>query len=291
MDPRRWLREPLVHFLVLGAVLFLIGTRSRDTSTTGRDIRVDPAEIESLAQGFRRTWLRPPTRAELEGLVEARIKEEVLYREALALGLDRDDAVLRRRLVQKLEFLSEDLAPLPEPDDATLQAYLDAHADRYRLDTRYSFDQVFLAPGNDPATAEERAKRILGRLRSEPGIVWQEQGDATLLDPALEDADTRTVARALGRDFALDLADLPVGEWTGPVASAYGLHLVRLRERIPGRTVSLDEARGAVLRDYLAEEQAERNEAVYQGMRERYRVEIEWPAWADPDSLDGDADA
>jgi hypothetical protein len=287
MDPRRWLREPLVQFLLLGGVLFLLGGRARDTGPDSRDILVDPAAIELLVEGFRRTWQRPPTRRELDALVEAQIREEVFYREAVAMGLDADDAIIRRRMKQKLEFLTQDLSPLPEPDAATLQAYLDEHADRYRLDTRHSFDQVFLAADRDPTEREANAEALLARLRTDPDTDFRQLGDPTLLDPALEGADTRRVARAFGREFALDLADLPLGEWRGPVESAYGLHLVRIRERIPGRVVTLEEARDAVLRDYQAERQAERNEEIYRRMRDRYRVEIEWPTWADPDSLAG----
>ena len=143
MTPKRqWWREPLVHFLVLGGVLFALyrwqNPSGAETVLAPREIVVTTGRIANLAESFARVWQRPPTQAELDGLIEDHIREEVLYREALAIGLDRDDTIIRRRLRQKMEFISEDIAAQAEPSDQELQAYLDSHSDSYRVDPRLS---------------------------------------------------------------------------------------------------------------------------------------------------------
>ena len=141
----RWLKEPLVHFLLIGALIFgaYSLTNEEGPSRDGNRIVVSAGDIERLSANWSKKWNRSPTEAELNGLIESYIKEEVYYREALALGLDQDDTVLRRRLMQKMEFLSNDLADLNSPDETTLNDYLIEHKDKYELPARISFTHVF----------------------------------------------------------------------------------------------------------------------------------------------------
>jgi PPIC-type PPIASE domain len=271
---RRLLREPLVHFLAIGAVLVAVSTWVDGNPSSGKDrIDIGPGEVESLALLFQRTWQRPPTRAELDGLIEARVREEVLYREALKLGLDRGDTVVRRRLQQKMEFVGDDLAAA-EPSDAELQAFLAANAARFREPERWSFRQVFVA--SEARDGVSRAEAILASLRdgnADPTTT----GDATLLQPYHENLTARDVAGVLGEELARALGGLPVGVWAGPVRSPYGLHLVEVTARVPARDPTLAEVRPEVLREWQAERGARAKEELYVRLRSGYEVMIELP--------------
>ncbi|MEN8162365.1 MAG: peptidylprolyl isomerase [Myxococcota bacterium] len=274
--PNRLLREPLFHFLLLGAALFVL----YDVVLGERDepdrIVVDATRVEQLALGFTRVWQRPPSEAELAGLVEDFVREEVYYREALAMGLDRDDTIVRRRMRQKLEFLSEDLVALAEPGEAELEAWLAEQADDYRVEPRAALRQVYVSRERHGEAAEATAEELLARLEAgeeDPAGL----GDASLLPAALPLSSQREIAKHFGDEFATAVLTLEPGVWSGPVESTFGLHLVLLEAREPGRTPSLDEVRQVVERDWAAARREEANEAFYQALRERYEVTIEPP--------------
>jgi hypothetical protein len=232
-----------------------------------------------LAELFQRTWRRPPTEAELDGLIDDFVKEEILYREALALGIEQDDIVIRRRLRQKMEFISEDLATQAEPTGAELQAFLEEHPERFREPSRVSFAQVYLSPERRGEAAWGDAERMLVALdagRSDPA----EAGDPFLLEQDYRELAAHDVERLFGRAFAAQVAELPIGRWSGPVESGYGLHLVLVRERDPARLPDLDEVRDAVANEWWAARRKEANRAFYDGLRARYEVTVERPPWA-----------
>ncbi len=270
----RFFREPLLHFFVLGAALFglfawLRGPLVADTER----IHVEATRIEQLALGFSRTWQRPPTQQELAGLVDEFVREEVLYREALALGLERDDTIVRRRMRQKLEFLSEDIAPVADPDDAALARHLAEHADAYRIEPRVALRQIFVSRDRRGEAASAHAQTLLARLEADPNA--SEAGDTSLLPASLPLGPLSDVARIFGDAFAEEVAKLTPGRWSGPVESGFGLHLIFVDTREEARTPALDEVREVVRNDWLAARRAEANEAFYQSLRERYEVTID----------------
>jgi hypothetical protein len=271
------LREPLLHFLVLAAGLFLLyGVIAEPAAERSERIVVTEAKIGNLAEVFERTWRRPPTPAELDGLIEDHIKEEIFYREALALGLDRDDAVIRRQLRLKMQFISEDVAPPAEPTEVEVRAWLAEHADRFRNPSRISFTQVYLSPDRRGEDAWSDAERLLVALntgQSDPA----EAGDPLLLEQDYRDLGAPDVERLLGQAFAARVAELPVGRWAGPVESGYGLHLVFVHERTPARLPDLDEIRDAVTWEWRAARREEANRAFYEALRARYEVTVERP--------------
>ncbi len=284
------LREPLVHFVVMGAVLFLVfGLSSgrggmqvgRAGQTSGR-IVVTPGNISQLAAGFERSWKRAPSESELEGLIEDYVRDEVYYREALAMGLDREDAVIRRRLRQKLEFLSEDLEALDPPTDKTLQSFLDEHADEFRVEPLIAFRQVYVDSDRRGGAALEHARRVLADLRA--GAPSATLGDPMLLAPELGLSRLTKVAARFGDDFAEALLEVPLGVWQGPVRSSYGLHLVEVIERVAGYSPDLGEVREAVQREWLAARKAEIKEQVYRKFRQHYSITIQRPVAAIPTS-------
>jgi len=279
----KWIvREPLLHFLVLGAGLFLLYAHvSDDSPGSTNSIVVDEAEVLRLAEQFQRTWMRPPSRQELAGLAEDFVKEEILYREALALGLDQDDLVIRRRMRQKMEFLNADLAEQQAPSDEQLRAYMNSHADKFRQPARLSFEQIYFAAEQSADSAQRKAVTLLARLEAEPETVWQELGDPTLLPAALTDASDRDIAAAFGGALAEAVGDAPLKRWSGPYESTYGLHLLRVTERAPANLPPLREIRALVGREWSNERRQQANERFYQALRERYSVEIRLPAAGD----------
>jgi hypothetical protein len=271
------LREPLLHFLLLGAAIFgAHRLRSSAQATQPGTIVVTEGRIEALVAAFTRTWQRPPTASERDGLIQDYIREEVYVREAIALGLEQDDMVIRRRLRQKLEFVSEDLTAQAEPTDRQLRAYLTAHPDAFRVEPRYTFRQVFLDPHRQGDRRSHDAARLLARLR-QAGTDPDTMGDASLLDHRFEAVPATLVAEQFGEQFAAELGKLPISQWRGPVPSTYGAHLVLVGDRTEARVPALEEVRDAVRRDWGNALRAEASERYYRELLRRYSVTVEPP--------------
>jgi hypothetical protein len=271
MQINRLIREPLLHFFVLGALLFFLFAWTNEDAMQGPDeIVVDAQRIKALRSQFERVWQRPPTPDEISGLVDNWVREEVLYREGLALGLDQGDPILRRRVAQKVEFISEELIDA-QPTDEELQTYFADHADDYRLDPRLTFRQIYFNPAVQGAALDATIETALDAARQGQVAV----GDATLLPSELDDVSLTEVRRTFGDRFAEALSNAPVGEWAGPVASGYGLHLVLIDDRQQARVPAFDEVRAAVQRDFVAARTREVKDAFYETLRQRYTVTFE----------------
>ena len=270
-----------MQFFVLGAALFALFAWLRGPVADAPDrIHVDAARLEQLAQGFARGWQRPPTPQELDGLVEDFVKEEIYYREAVAMGLDRDDTIVRRRMRQKLEFLSEDLAAVAEPDDAALARHLAEHADVYRIEPQLALRQVFVSRDRRGDAAFGDARALLARLVADPAA--SPTGDASMLPASLPLSPLREIARVFGDEFAAAVVKSEPGRWIGPIESGFGLHLVFVEAREEGRVPSLAEVRDAVRMDWQTAQRAAANEAFYRRLRERYQVTVDAAGARDP---------
>jgi len=273
---RRLLKEPLVHFLLLGGAVSVLFALTRDAAETApRDeIVITAAQVQQLAAVFQKTWQRPAMPAELENLIEARVREEVFSREALAAGLDKDDTIVRRRMKQKLEFFMEDIAGQVTPTERDLQAFLDANPDRFRSESTFSFRQVYVSTDRRENAAED-ARNMLARLKQGEADLASLGDPLRMVEPAFLDSSQREVVRTFGREFAAELVELPAGEWSGPIRSGYGLHLVFLESRTKGKVATLNEARDAVAREWGAVKRREMNEALYQELRRKYSITVE----------------
>ena len=271
-------REPLVYFLLLAGVFFAIFEQVSDANFPGssqlEEIVVTGGQLKKLTLRFEKVWQRSPSAEELEGVIQSYIREEVLYREALAMGLDRDDGVVRRRLSQKLEFLFEDLASLDEPEEQELQSFLASHVDDYRLPTRFTFQQIYLNTSKRGMSAQTDAVALLEKLRVQDADAAN-LSDSLMIEHQFDDATDREIVRVLGNEFLQSLLDTPIGSWQGPIASGFGLHLVRIDERVEGKPPALREVRNTVLRDWMAAKRKRVNETLYNAMRSRYKVTIE----------------
>jgi parvulin-like peptidyl-prolyl isomerase len=271
-------REPLIHFLLLGALIFAaFKFISSETSQPGK-IVITQGRIESLEIAFRRTWRRPPTTSELEGLVRDYIREEVFAREAVALGLDKDDTIIRRRLRQKLEFVSEDVTALAEPTDDQLRAYLKEQPEAFRGDRRFTFRQVYLDPQRRGANIGRDAAQLLAQLRragSNADIAAL--GDSLMLENEFKALPASEAVKQFGEKFAVKLGEIPAGQWQGPIESGFGVHLVFMSERTDGSLPALEHVRPAVRREWTNARRMEANEKFYQAILHRYVVTIERP--------------
>ena len=274
-----WWREPLVHFLVLGALLFVINSFWDQWFPSQGNIVVNEGRVRMLAENFRRTWQRPPTPPELDGLIEEHIRDEILTHEAQRLGLDRDDTVIRRRLRQKLEIITEEAAASAQASDAQLQDYLTKHADDFRGESRVAFSQIFLDPTKRGARIDADLKALQVQLniaqQRATSTNWQKLGDQLfVLKPEYALSGEREVATIFGADFASALLELKQGEWIGPVRSGYGVHLVKVNQIEAARPVTLADVRPVVEREWRNAQRKAGAEAQYQQLRAGYQIVV-----------------
>jgi parvulin-like peptidyl-prolyl isomerase len=270
------LREPLLHFLVLGAVLFgLFGMLEKKNVEAPTKVVVSASRVATLADRFARTWRRPPTEQELQSLVEDYIRDEIFYREGRAAGLDRDDSVIRRRVRQKMEFLAEDMAAA-EPSDEQLAGYLTSHPERFRTEDRLTFHQIFLSATRRGSALESDAKQMAETLvRASAPVEMSTIGDAFLLGDVFREMSRSDVARTFGEEFAKQLSAVAAGRWQGPISSSFGAHFVIVDERVKGILPPLDTIREAVRREWLNARQVEAEQTFYNSLRKRYQIVIE----------------
>ncbi len=277
---RSAVREPLVHFLVLGAVLYGLAALFGGISEEGPDdrtVRVTAGQIAWLEGTWEKRWNRPPTPAERAGLIREYVRETVLYREALAMGLDRDDTIVRRRLAQKLEFLSQDLLAPAAPEEDDLRAWFAANAERYQEPALVTFSHVFVDPDRREDRTLADAGTILAELRALPSPV--EPGDA-LGDPFMLQGyyparSELEIGKLFGREFAASVLALEPGAWHGPVLSGYGVHLVYVHQREEALDADFAAARDRVAQDWADERREELNAEFYAGLLARYTVVVE----------------
>ncbi len=272
----RWLREPLVHFLIAGAAIFAFyAWRGDAVDASDRRIVVGEAQVQRLANIWSQTWRRPPSANELDGLIRDYIKEEVYYREAIRLGLDQDDAIVRKRLRAKMEFLATSEAETMVASDAVLQAWLDKNPARYAADPLISFQSVYISTMGGEAAALLKAIALLARLQD--GADAEKLGDSISLPRRVTGATTEAVDRQYGDAFAAKLIGLPKGKWSGPVASGFGLHLVRVDMVSAVRPAKLAEVRQRVENDWRSATRIARENQAYQTLLDGYDIRIARP--------------
>ncbi len=266
---RGWLREPLLHFALIGLAIFALYGWRNPVDDDSRTITVTAPRVEALAANWAQAWQRPPTPAEIDALIRDDIKDEIYYREAVRLGLARDDDVVRKRMRNRMEFVATSQAEARVPTDAELQSWMDRDPARYRLPPRLSFDQVYLGGARDGAAA------LTAKLRAgaDPAML----GEHGTLPTAMNGADAEAVGSSFGDGFAAAVAVLPVGQWSGPVESGLGWHLVRLRKITPGQTPTLAIVRQRVENDWRADNRRRAEAAAYQALLDGYTIRIEKP--------------
>ena len=263
----KWTRDPLVHFLIAGGLLFaLFAWRGEDVAPDSRTITVSREVQAGLALQFERTLQRPPTDAELAGRIEGWVRDEVLYREGLRLGLDSDDAVVRRRLAKKMDGLASAQAELATPSDATLQSWFKDNQARFVTGARYSFAQRYFE-------SEAAASAALGRIAQ--GALAADEGEAIALPASMTDRSRSDIEKQFGRQFAAGLAQLKSGDaWQGPIVSGFGWHLVQLQSAEGGAVPVFADVRDRAEDEWRIATIDARRQQAYQLLREAYDVDI-----------------
>ena len=272
----RWLKEPLLHFMVLGAAIFLLYGAISEKGSSQKEIFISKGQQANLLNTFSRTWQRLPKPEEYQGLVKDYLRQEIAYRESREMGLDQDDIVIRRRLRQKMEMLAEDIAGLVPPTDDELQAYLDANPGQFMTDPRMTLRQVYISTDKRGENARQDALDSLDGLREQGDDAdIQSVGDTLPLPQELEDASEFEISRLFGPAFTERLATVETDRWTGPVPSGYGLHLVFVTDRSEAQLPGLDEVRPDVEREFMSLRRQESVDGLYEKLAENYTIEIE----------------
>ena len=284
---KRLLREPLVHFLLLGASLFVVYHYVRpatDAPPSNREIRLSLDELSQLALRFQSQWRRPPTIHELNRLVDGGIKQEILYREALAMGLDKDDTIVKRRMAQKMQFLAEDVAAQREPTTAELKSWYAENSDKFATPKRVSFRHLYFSPDRRGKNARDDASKALAKLAGQPedSKLAQTLADPFMFQDYYRDRAPEYLGKEFGPQFAQAVAQLPTGSWQGPIESGFGWHLVFVDTEIAGRVPAFEEVEPDVKTAWLGEQKALAWEKAYKEMRAKYTVLLPNP----PDDAD-----
>jgi hypothetical protein len=279
---KRWLREPLLHFLLIGLVLFGIyayTNRGRIGIESPTQIVLSLDELGVMTAYFESQWHRPPTPQEFQAMVKDKVKEEVLYREGLVMGLDKGDTIVKRRMAQKVQFLAEDIATAHEPSTAELKAWFEKNSSKFALPSRYSFRHLYFSPDKRGTSAHDDAAQALAKIAAQPE-------DSTLIAPAADrfmfqdyygDRTPSAIAKEFGPQFAVALEKVTPGSWQGPIESGFGWHLVFVNSVIPGRLPAFEEVESEVKTAWLGEQKAVAREKAYKSLRSKYTVLLPSP--------------
>jgi hypothetical protein len=279
---KRWLREPLLHFLLIGLLLFGVYAyinRGRSGSASPRQIVLSLDELATMETYFESQWHRRPTPQEFQAMVEDKIKEEVLYREGLVMGLDKEDTIVKRRMAQKVQFLAEDVATAHQPSTAELKSWFEKNNSKFALPSRYSFRHVYFSPDKRGKDAHDDAAKALTRIAGQPE-------DSTLIVPIADrfmfqdyysDRAPSAIAKEFGPQFAVALEKVTPGSWQGPIESGFGWHLLFVDTVIPGRVPAFEEVESEVKIAWLGEQKAQAREKAYQSLRTKYTVLVPAP--------------
>jgi peptidyl-prolyl cis-trans isomerase C len=280
---KHWLREPLLHFLLIGIALFGAYSymhRGRGGVQSSRQIMLTLDELRQMDMYFESQWHRQPTTAELQAMLEDKVREEVLYREALAMGLDKDDTIVKRRMAQKMQFLAEDVAAAHEPSTAELKTWFEKNSNKFALPSRYSFRHLYFSPDTRGKNAQDDASKILVKIAGQPedSKLGVSLADSFMFQDYYGDRAPEALAKEFGPQFVVALEKVKPGSWQGPIESGYGWHLVFVDTVIPGRTPALEEIEPDVKIAWLGEQKATAWQKAYQELRAKYTVLLPAPS-------------
>ncbi|WP_198024136.1 peptidyl-prolyl cis-trans isomerase [Sphingorhabdus lutea] len=262
---KSWANEPLLHFMILGLLIFFILGGSNDVSPEDRKIEVTEEKATILAQGFAATMGRPASRDEVDMLIRDYIREEIYYREALRLGLDQDDPIVRRRMRAKMEVLVMEAAEDKRPTNSQLQAFYNENKAKYQNGPFWDFQQILLGKNDDAAS-------IIAQLNG--GVEPNKVGQRTSLRGKINGADPANINREFGEAFADQLAKLPHGKWSGPVQSGFGDHVIFIAKQSPPYSPPISQIEARLIDDWQSKYINERKEKAYQALLNGYDVKI-----------------
>lgn len=270
------LREPLVHFVILGAALFIgHGFWQKTYGNADLTIDISTEELERQAVIFAGENRREPTDEDLQSLLFAYVEEQALMREAERLGLGEDDTIIRRRLAQKMRFMIEDVESPAMPDDAVLEAWFEERKDRFVTPEKRAFTHIYLSPQARGETLNTDAAELLGTVT---GDNWKTLGDPFMMKRDFEALSAKEIERLFGDAFANDLFALQTDNptnWQGPIESAFGLHIIRVKSVEPKKTPTFEEVKGSVSAAWLDETRRQNNTVRLKKLINKYTVTVE----------------
>ncbi len=273
---KKILHEPLLHFLIIGVILFVFwGVWGDNSGSDSEQIIVGSARIGQIKDAWKKQWRREPSEEELKSLIEQFIQEEVLYREALNMGLEKDDSIIRRRLAQKMQFLIQDIADRKPPKDAELKAFFNLNPEQYQSPARISFTHVYFNRDRRKNTVLRDARDVLVGLQTRNPKRAPEKGDPFMLNLDYVRVSKQETTRLFGKTFAEDLFVLRPGPWQGPIQSGYGIHLVRLVEHLPARLPEFSEVAERVHQEFVNNQRRKANKETIKALKDRYKIVIE----------------
>ena len=278
---RNIFKEPLFHFLLLGALIFaLYGIVNRQTDDEST-ILIDDFDMNNIIASWEMQWKRLPTDEELKNLVQQNIKQEIFYQEALKMNLDHNDEIIKRRLSQKMQFLSNDLASMNEPSDEDIQKYYDLHFTAYLSPYKFSFYQIVFNQDNrnDPQGDAEAFMSQINNLSIEE---VKTKGDALPFPFFFENIDADELNRQLGNDFSKSLEKIKKGSWTGPIQSRFGYHLIYLTDKTGPQIPEIESIKDDLLRDMEYDNQKQLNDLIFTELKKNYSIEFD----LDPEKFD-----
>ena len=272
-----------MHFLVIGLAIFSVYSylhRGRSGVESSKQIVLSLDELGQMHAFFVSQWHREPTPAEFQAMVEDKVREEVLYREGLAMGLDKDDTIVKRRLAQKMQFIAEDVAAAHEPSTTELKAWFEKNSDKFALPSRYSFRHLYFSPDKRGTNAQFDALKTLAKIAGQPedSKLAVSLGDRFMFQDYYGDRTPEALAKEFGPQFAVALEKVKPGSWQGPIESGYGWHLVYVDTVIPGRIPALEEIEADAKTAWLGEQKATAWKKAYAEMRGKYTVLLPGPA-------------
>ena len=271
---KKILKEPFFHFIVFGIALFLLYGLVNDNTNSKDTIIINDFDVSTLISKWEMQWKRQPTEQELQNLIAQNIKQEVFYQEALKMNLDHNDEIIKRRLSQKMQFLSNDIASMIEPTVEGLKAYYQQNSDTYLTPTSYSLYQITFSPDkrkNNYKDAEETLQQF-------PNATFEEMkswGDSLPFNYFFENIDANALGLQLGSKFSTALETREINKWVGPIPSGFGYHLVYITKKTAPKLPEFESIKDHIIRDYEYDKQKEVDESIYRELKKKYEIDIE----------------
>ena len=271
---KKLLKEPFLHFILIGIALFLLYGMISNKTSSKNTILIDDFDITSLIASWEMQWKRPPTEKELENLIALNIKQEIFYQEALNMNLDHNDEIIKRRLAQKMQFLSNDIASLKEPTEEELQEYYKAHSDKYLSPASYSLYQITFSPDK----RKDNFKDADETLKQFPESTFEEMknwGDPLPFPYFFSEVSSNELALQLGSKFSEGIKDQEINKWIGPIPSGFGYHLVYITNKVNPQLPDFEIRRKDVVRDFEYDKQEEISDQIYAALKKKYNIDLD----------------
>ena len=271
---KKLLKDPFLHFILIGVILFALFRLVNQTTETKNTIVINDFDIENIISTWEMQWKRPPTEQEIQNLINVNLKQEIFYQEALKMNLDHNDEIIKRRLSQKMQFLSNDIAAMIKPTDADLEDYIQKNKEKYLTPYSYSLYQIIFSPDKRDNNLKD-ATDVLNLNKNTSLEEMKSKGDALPFNYHFTNINADELALQFGTQFSEALVNQELNNWVGPIPSGFGYHLVFITQKTKPELPKLEDIRKEITRDYEYDYQKELNESIYQELKKQYDIRID----------------